>query len=192
MPRAVGVEHHHPHVGDRLARRRQQQCLAQPQRLGKMRVVGAQETAFVIGGLGGHHVIQHPILGSGDGRHEIAAYVLAGVAAAEAVALIVMFVLLKHSRREAEELRRRVDTRNMLLSGGREAVKTVWQTANIMRKDGFGAAVRSSIEDLADWAEVERPDLARLAPTAGSRSCSPTSRSRQLSTNASATGRGSG
>ena len=26
------------------------------------------------------------------------------------------------------------------------------------------AAVRSSIEDLADWAEVERPDLARLAP----------------------------
>ena len=53
----------------------------------------------------------------------------------------------------------------MLLSGGREAVKTVWQTANILRKDGFGAAVRSSIEDLADWAEVERPDLARLAPS---------------------------
>jgi class 3 adenylate cyclase len=43
-------------------------------------------------------------------------------------------------------------------------VKTVWQTANILRRDGFGAAVRSSIEDLADWAEVERPDLARLAP----------------------------
>ena len=53
----------------------------------------------------------------------------------------------------------------MLFSGGREAVKTVWQTANILRKDGFGAAVRSSIEDLADWAEVERPDLARLAPS---------------------------
>ena len=50
------------------------------------------------------------------------------------------------------------------MSGGREAVKTVWQTANILRKEGFGAAVRSSIEDLADWAEVERPDLARLAP----------------------------
>ena len=42
---------------------------------------------------------------------------------------------------------------------------TVWQTANILRKDGLGAAVRSSIEDLADWAEVERPDLARLAPS---------------------------
>ncbi len=96
---------------------------------------------------------------------EIAAYVLAGVAAAEAVALIVTFVLLRRSRREAEELAHRVDTRNMLLSGGREAVKTVWQTANILRKDGLGAAVRSSIEDLADWAEVERPDLARLAPS---------------------------
>ncbi|MDT5105073.1 MAG: adenylate cyclase, partial [Mycobacterium sp.] len=48
--------------------------------------------------------------------------------------------------------------------GGREAVKSVWQTANILRKEGFGAAVRSNIEELADWAEVERPDLARLAP----------------------------
>jgi class 3 adenylate cyclase len=62
------------------------------------------------------------------------------------------------------ELRRKVDTRANLLSGGREAVKSVWQTANILRKEGFGAAVRSNIEELADWAEVERPDLARLAP----------------------------
>ena len=31
-----------------------------------------------------------------------------------------------------------------------------------MRTHGFGAAVRSSIEDLADWAEVEHPDLARI------------------------------
>ena len=45
---------------------------------------------------------------------------------------------------------------------GSKAVKTVWQTANLVRKEGFGAAVRSSIEDLADWAEVERPDLARV------------------------------
>jgi adenylate cyclase len=96
---------------------------------------------------------------------QIAAYVLAAIAAVEAVALIVLWVWLRRSRREAEELRRRIDTRNMLLSGGREAVKTVWQTANILRKDGLGAAVRSSIEDLADWAQVERPDLARLAPS---------------------------
>jgi class 3 adenylate cyclase len=95
---------------------------------------------------------------------QIAAYVLAAVAVAEAVVVVVLWGRLTRARREADELRGRVDTRNMLLSGGREAVKTMWQTANIIRKEGFGAAVRSSIEDLADWAEVERPDLARLAP----------------------------
>jgi class 3 adenylate cyclase len=94
---------------------------------------------------------------------QIAAYVLAGIAAVEAVALIVVRVIYTRQKRELDELRRRLDTRNTLLSGGREAVKQVWQTANILRKDGLGAAVRSSIEDLADWAEVERPDLARLA-----------------------------
>jgi adenylate cyclase len=96
---------------------------------------------------------------------QIVTYALAGVAAVEAIALIVLWVWLRRSRSEAEQLRRRVDARNTLLSGGREAVKQVWQTANILRKDGLGAAVRSSIEDLADWAEVERPDLARLAPS---------------------------
>jgi class 3 adenylate cyclase len=93
---------------------------------------------------------------------QIAVYALAGVAAVEAGALIVLWRLLTRSRQEAEELRQRNDTRQRLLSSGREAVKTVWNTANIMRKEGFGAAVRSSIEDLADWAEVERPDLARV------------------------------
>jgi adenylate cyclase len=96
---------------------------------------------------------------------QIAAYVLAGIAAVEAVAIVVLWIWLKRSRNEAEALRRRVDAKNMLISGGREAVKQMWQTANILRKDGFEAAVRSSIEDLADWAEVERPDLARLAPS---------------------------
>ncbi len=95
---------------------------------------------------------------------QIGFYALAVVAVTEAVALVVGWVLLTRARREADELRERLDARNMLLSGGREAVKTMWQTANIIRKEGFGAAVRSSIEDLADWAEVERPDLARLAP----------------------------
>ncbi|OBK84119.1 adenylate/guanylate cyclase domain-containing protein [Mycobacterium sp. 1165178.9] len=91
-------------------------------------------------------------------------YVLAGIAAIEGVALIVVWRLLVRSQQELEELKQRTDTRNQLLSGGREAVKRVWNTANLMRKEGFGAAVRSSIEDLADWAEVERPDLARVTP----------------------------
>jgi class 3 adenylate cyclase len=94
----------------------------------------------------------------------IALYVLAGVAVLEGGAVVVLWRLLTRSRREADELRQRADARNWLLSGGREAVKTVWQTASIVRKEGFGAAVRSSIEDLADWAEVERPDLARVTP----------------------------
>ena len=95
---------------------------------------------------------------------QIAAYALAVVVIGEAIALIVLTLRLRAAREQVDELRRRLDTRNLLLSGGTRAVKTVWQTANILRRDGFGAAVRSSIEDLADWAEVERPDLARLAP----------------------------
>ncbi|ORV09661.1 adenylate/guanylate cyclase domain-containing protein [Mycobacterium celatum] len=101
--------------------------------------------------------------GMGD-RLMIVVYVLAGVAVAEGAALAFLWVALTRSRREAEALRRRADSRSWLLSGGREAVKTVWQTANLVRKEGLGAAVRSSIEDLADWAEVERPDLARVTP----------------------------
>ncbi len=99
----------------------------------------------------------------GDALH-IAIYIAAGFAALEAVGLVVLARLLASSRREIDELRHRADARNWLLSGGREAVKTVWQTANLVRKEGFGAAVRSSIEELADWAEVERPDLARVTP----------------------------
>jgi class 3 adenylate cyclase len=96
----------------------------------------------------------------------IATYALAGVAAGEAVALIVVSVLLVRSRREVEELRSRpASNKPNLLSAGREAVKTVWQTADLVRREGFAGAVRSSIEDLADWAEVERPDLVRLAPS---------------------------
>ena len=91
-------------------------------------------------------------------------WVLAAVAVIEAVGLVVLWVLWTRSRRELTDVRRRLDSRQRLISGGREAVKTVWQTANLVRKEGFGAAVRSSIEELADWAEVERPDLARLAP----------------------------
>ncbi len=85
-------------------------------------------------------------------------FTLAALALAEAVAIGVLWRLWSRSRALIEELQRQPD----LLSLGSKAVKTVWQTANLVRKEGLGAAVRSSIEDLADWAEVERPDLARL------------------------------
>jgi len=90
----------------------------------------------------------------------VAVYLLAGLVVAEAVAIGVLWRLWTNSKAAVEELQRQPD----LLSFGSKAVKTVWQTANLVRKEGFGAAVRSSIEDLADWAEVERPDLARVTP----------------------------
>lgn len=99
-----------------------------------------------------------------DSALHIAVYVGAGLVLIEAGVIAVLARLLVRSRQEIDELRQRTDARNWLLSGGREAVKTVWNTANLMRKEGFGAVVRSSIEDLADWAEVERPDLARVTP----------------------------
>jgi len=95
---------------------------------------------------------------------QIAATVVAVLAVAQAVALGVLWRKVRAAEAEAAELRNRLDTRQLLVSGGTKAVKTVWQTANILRRDGLGAAVRSSIEELADWAEVERPDLARLSP----------------------------
>ena len=61
--------------------------------------------------------------GMGDALH-IAVYSLAGLAAIEAGALVVLSRMLAGSRREIDELRRRTDARNWLLSGGREAVKT--------------------------------------------------------------------
>jgi adenylate cyclase len=94
----------------------------------------------------------------------IALCVLAAIAVIEGIALLVVTRQVRRRDEEIDELNRRLDARTALLSGGREAMKQVWQTATILRKEGFGAAVRSSIEDLADWAEVERPDLARLAP----------------------------
>ncbi|MFZ0835481.1 MAG: adenylate/guanylate cyclase domain-containing protein [Mycobacterium sp.] len=95
---------------------------------------------------------------------DVLAWVLAAVAVAEAAGLVALWALLTRARGEADQLRARVDTRQQLITGGREAVRTVWQTANLIRQEGFGAAVRTSIEELADWAEVERPDLARLTP----------------------------
>jgi adenylate cyclase len=93
----------------------------------------------------------------GDLLH-IAVYALAGIAAIEAAAIVILYRQWSRTKAENEALRQPPD----LMRFGSKAVKTVWQTANLVRKEGFGAAVRSSIEDLADWAEVERPDLARV------------------------------
>ena len=48
-----------------------------------------------------------------------------------------------------------------------EAVKAVWETVDRVREKGLGGAIRSSIDDLAGWAQVERPALVKLAGADG-------------------------
>lgn len=96
----------------------------------------------------------------------IAICVLAAVVVVEAVVLKVTRSRLRAAQQEIEELRAPAEPQtNVLLAHGKAAVKTMWQTANLINKKGFGGAVLSSIEELAGWAEVERPELATLAPT---------------------------
>lgn len=99
--------------------------------------------------------------------------VLAGLAL---TGLVVTGVLLGRARRrialverELTELAGSARPRGRLqIPSTREAVKAVWQTAALVREKGVGGALRSSVEDLAGWAQVERPDLARLAVGDGS------------------------
>nr|MCH9709778.1 adenylate/guanylate cyclase domain-containing protein [Actinomycetes bacterium] len=57
---------------------------------------------------------------------QIAAYLLGAVVVGEAIALVVQTLRLRASRADAEEIGKRIDTRNLLLSGGTKSVKTVW------------------------------------------------------------------
>ena len=51
-----------------------------------------------------------------------------------------------------------------------EVVKGMFETAALVRDKGWGGAFRSSVNDLAGWAQVEQPDLVRLAGPDGSMS----------------------
>jgi class 3 adenylate cyclase len=50
---------------------------------------------------------------------------------------------------------------------GGKALRAALQTAARIREEGFGGAVRSSLEEMAGWAESEQPDLRRLASSDG-------------------------
>ncbi|CAN5598234.1 hypothetical protein BH09ACT7_BH09ACT7_25880 [soil metagenome] len=93
------------------------------------------------------------------------------VIALELAALITFVVLFVVSRRRLTEAKRELERTKQGRRRRREvapsliqkkAIKTVFQTADMLINKGLGAAVRNSIEDLAGWAQVERPDLARL------------------------------
>jgi adenylate cyclase len=78
------------------------------------------------------------------------------------VLLIVTRGKLNGARQEIERLRRDNPRRRRPRGLAPVAIKTVWQAADSLINKGVRATVRNSIEDLAGWARVERPDLARL------------------------------
>lgn len=90
--------------------------------------------------------------------------VLAASTAVLAVALGVTRLRLRRARRTIRELRKRPSERSRLVvPSPSDAVRTVVGTAMKVRDHGLSGALRSSIDDLALWADVERPDLVRLA-----------------------------
>src|ERR1700733_5128717 len=93
-----------------------------------------------------------------------------GVAAVELGGLIALGVLLIVSRHQLKQTRTELERSRQARTGRRRrrpglapfAIRTAWRTADSLMTKGIGATVRNSIEDLAGWAQVERPDLARL------------------------------
>ena len=94
--------------------------------------------------------------------------VLVLIIVVEAAALATASGLWLHQRRRAETLERKLSAaESTWASGGRATVKAVLETAALVRAKGIGGAIRSSIEELAGWAQVEQPDLRRLAARDG-------------------------
>ncbi len=99
-----------------------------------------------------------------------AGWIVAVVEAATILTLVILLAVgagrrraLRARVRELERGRRR--RRSVLSPEG--AVKAVWETASLVRDKGVGGALRSSISEIANWAQVERPDLVRLAGVDG-------------------------
>lgn len=89
------------------------------------------------------------------------------------VVLIVSRRSLATTRRALERERRRDETprrKRKPIGVAPLAVRTVRntvQTADAIVRKSLGGSVRSSIEDLAGWARIERPDLARIVSADG-------------------------
>ncbi|AYJ50558.1 adenylate/guanylate cyclase domain-containing protein [Rhodococcus sp. P1Y] len=90
--------------------------------------------------------------------------IAAGVELAVIVALGVLLIVsrkkLKNTRAALE--RARADTPRRRRGLVPLAVRTAFNATDSLIQKGFGATVRNSVEDLAGWAQVERPDLARI------------------------------
>jgi class 3 adenylate cyclase len=103
---------------------------------------------------------------------------LVAAVAVEAVLVVVLAGLWLRGRRTQRRLHAELDAARAPAPGRRtprrlvptadEAVKAVWETVDRVREKGLGGAIRSSIDDLAGWAQVERPALLQLAGPDGS------------------------
>jgi adenylate cyclase len=92
------------------------------------------------------------------------------VIAALLLALVVVGWRWQAEKRRADELAGQLASERDRIrppQSGRAAVKAMFETAAQIREKGVGGALRSSIEELAGWAEVEQPDLERIAAADG-------------------------
>lgn len=80
-----------------------------------------------------------------------------------AIYVIVLRSMLGRSRRRVRWLEDQTSRPRLTVPTASEAVRTVVGTAMKVRDNGLKGTIRSSIDDIALWADVERPDLVRLA-----------------------------
>ena len=86
----------------------------------------------------------------------------------EAAALVTVAVLWMHERQRAALLDEKLrGTGSNWGWGGRATVNAILETAALVREKGVVGAIRGSIGELAGWAQVEQPDLQRLAARDG-------------------------
>lgn len=97
--------------------------------------------------------------------------VLALTSTTLAVLLVVAWGLLLGARRRIVQLKRSLQAERprprLAVPRPADAVRTVVGTAISLKDKGLGGTLRSSIDDLARWADVERPDLARMSTPDG-------------------------
>jgi class 3 adenylate cyclase len=107
--------------------------------------------------------------------------VLVVLVAVEGAGLLGLGILVLTGRRTRRRLRAKLEAERAAAAGAPlrrtarrlvptpdEAVKAVFETVDRVREKGFGGALRSSIEELAGWAQVERPALVAMAGADGS------------------------
>ena len=102
----------------------------------------------------------------------VALFVIAALELAALIALGVVTLVMRRKLTSARRALRDRPTRSPEIRPRRRprgvaplAVKTVVdtvQTADSLIRKGLGGSIRHSIDDLAGWARVERPDLARI------------------------------